>query len=168
MRNKNVGLLIIGIAIILGVIVFLFNNALTKIVDTSCSHGPSCPMYGTINVQTYVAIALIAIIIVIGLILIFSKEEKQIVFKRIKERNNNNNDNIKLQDKEKNLKLLDQDEKKIYQSIIDAQGTIFQSDLVDKAGFDKVKVTRILDKLEGRQLIERRRRGMTNVVILKH
>jgi len=45
---------------------------------------------------------------------------------------------------------------------------MFQSELVDENGYTKVKVTRILDKLEGRGLIERRRRGMTNVVILKH
>ena len=32
----------------------------------------------------------------------------------------------------------------------------------------KVKVTRILDKLEGRGLVERKRRGMTNVVMLKN
>jgi uncharacterized membrane protein len=122
-------------------------------------------MYGTINVQTYVAIALIAIIVIIGLVLIFSREEKQIVFKKIKEKNNIKDN--RLQNKEQNLKLLDQDEKKVYQLLIDSQGTIFQSDLVDKSGFDKVKVTRILDRLEGRQLIERRRRGMTNVVLLK-
>ena len=165
MKNKHVGLLILGIAVLIGVIVFLFNNALIKIVDTSCTHGPSCPMYETIHTQTYISIALIAIILVIGLILIFSKEEKQIIIKRIKEKSGVND--LKLKYKESNLKLLDVDEKKIYQSILDAQGTIFQSDLVDKMGFDKVKVTRILDRLEGKQLIERRRRGMTNVVLLK-
>ena len=47
-----------------------------------------------------------------------------------------------------------------------SNGTIFQSDLVEKSDFSKVKVSRILDKLEGRQLIERKRRGMTNVVVL--
>jgi uncharacterized membrane protein len=165
MRNKNVGLLILGMALLIGAIVFLFNNALITIVNTSCSHGTTCPMYGTIKTQTYISIALIAIIVVIGIVLIFSKEEKQIVVKRIKEKSEINEQ--KLKDKENNLKLLDTDEKKIYQSIIDAQGTIFQSDVVDKTGFDKVKVTRILDRLEGRQLIERRRRGMTNVVLLK-
>lgn len=38
----------------------------------------------------------------------------------------------------------------------------------NKTGLTKVKVTRILDRLEGREIIERKRRGMTNVVILKH
>lgn len=164
MKNKFVGLLIIGLALVIGIIVFLFNNALTSIVDSSCSHGPTCPMYGTIHTQTYIGIALIAIIVIIGLILLFSKEEKQIVIKKIKEKSL---DDIKLKDKEQNLKMLDAEEKKMYQLLIDNKGTIFQGDLVEKSGFDKVKVTRILDRLEGRQLIQRMRRGMTNVVMLK-
>lgn len=51
--------------------------------------------------------------------------------------------------------------------IIDSQSTIFQSDLVEKSSFYKVKVIKILDWLEGRQFIERKQGGMTNVVILK-
>ncbi len=160
MKNKNVGFLIIGIALVIGIIVLLFNTALRDIVDTSCSHGTSCPMYGTINTQTYVAIALIAIIIVIGIILILSKEERKIITKIVKEKGKEKKVEI-------NLNKLDKDEKKLVQTIQEAQGTIFQSELVEKSGFDKVKVTRILDRLEGKQLIERKRRGMTNVVILK-
>jgi len=161
MKNKFVGFLIIGLAIIIGVIVFLFNNALTNIVDTSCSHGSSCPMYGTIHTQTYIAIALIAVIVVIGLVLLFSKEEKQIVIKKIKEKQVNE------EKKKVDLSLLDKDEKVLVNLIHENKGTMFQSDLVDKSGFDKVKVTRILDKLEGRQVIQRMRRGMTNVVLLR-
>ena len=62
---------------------------------------------------------------------------------------------------------LNSEEKKVMETIIHAEGSIFQSELAEKTGFDKVKITRILDKLEGRQIIERKRRGMTNVVILK-
>lgn len=63
--------------------------------------------------------------------------------------------------------LLNDDEKLLVEKIKESQGTIFQSELVEKTGFTKVKVTRILDKLEGKGVIERKRRGMTNVVILK-
>jgi len=52
--------------------------------------------------------------------------------------------------------------------IIESDGSIIQSDLVERTKFNKVKVTRILDRLEGMNLIERRRRGMTNIVMLKH
>ncbi|MBN1156717.1 MarR family transcriptional regulator [Candidatus Woesearchaeota archaeon] len=65
------------------------------------------------------------------------------------------------------LSELDEEEKSILIKVIEAEGTMFQSDIVEKTGYTKVKVTRILDKLEGRGIIERRRRGMTNVVIMK-
>jgi len=158
MKNENVGMLIIGIAVILGVIVLLFNNALTTIVSTSCSHGIECAMYGTIKTQTYIAAALIGIIVIIGIVLMISKEEKKIITKTIRE-------------KEKKIQIdtsnLNSEEKKIMQIIMDAKGSIFQSELSEKSGFDKVKVTRILDRLEGQGIIERRRRGMTNIVLLK-
>jgi uncharacterized membrane protein len=159
MKNKNVGFLIIGLAVVIGIIVFLFNTALTTIIGTSCSHGPTCPMYGTVRTQTYVGVALIGIIVIIGLVFVFSKEDKEIVFKRIKEK-------VEIRRKPINYSNLDKEEKVLVKIIEGAEGTIFQSDLVEKSGFDKVKVTRILDRLEGKQLIERRRRGMTNVVIL--
>lgn len=165
MKNRNVGLLIIGLAVVIGVIVLLYNNALITIVDTSCSHGTTCPMYGTIRTQNYIGIALIVIIVIIGLVLLFSKEEKQIIFKKVKEKNTSENQGLKI--KEQNLRLLDLEEKKVYQTLLDNKGTIFQSDLVERSGFDKVKVTRILDRLEGKQFIQRMRRGMTNVVMLK-
>jgi uncharacterized membrane protein len=63
--------------------------------------------------------------------------------------------------------LLNEEEKKAIVLLKEADGTMFQSDLVDKSGFTKVKITRILDVLEGKRLVERKRRGMTNVVILK-
>jgi hypothetical protein len=158
MKNKNVGLLIIGIAIILGIIVFLFNNALKNITSSSCSMGTTCPMYGTINVQTYVAGALIAIIVIIGVILMLSKEEKQIIMKTIRE---------KIEKKGISIAGLNAEEKKLIRIISEAKGSIFQSELTEKSGFDKVKVTRVLDRLEGQGFIERRRRGMTNIVLLK-
>lgn len=60
------------------------------------------------------------------------------------------------------------EEKKLYEITNGTGGAIFQADLVEKSGFSKVKVSRILDALEGRGLIERRRRGMTNMVVLKN
>ena len=47
------------------------------------------------------------------------------------------------------------------------QKTVFQADLIEQTEFGKAKMTRILDRLEGKGYIERKRRGMTNVVVLK-
>ncbi len=59
-------------------------------------------------------------------------------------------------------------EKLVLERIMESKGTIFQPELVGKTELSEVEVTRIPDKLEGRELVERKRRGMTNVVILKH
>ncbi|MDE1824627.1 MAG: MarR family transcriptional regulator [Candidatus Micrarchaeota archaeon] len=67
----------------------------------------------------------------------------------------------------KALRLMRPEERKLYELIEQADGAIFQSELVERSKLTKVKVTRILDRLEGRGLVERRRRGMTNMVLLK-
>jgi hypothetical protein len=162
MKNKNVGFLIIGIGIIIGVIVLIFNFGLRDIVAQSCTHGPDCTMYDTIAIQTWVSLAIAGLVLVIGLFLIFSKEDKEIIVKTVKQK-------VEIEKKVKPIDYskLDKEEKIVIKAVEDAQGTIFQSDIVEKIGFSKVKVSRILDRLEGKQLIERKRRGMTNVVILK-
>ena len=79
MKKKNVGYLIAGIAVLIIFIIFLFNRGLTEIVKTTCSHGPSCPMYGTINTQTYLSSGIAFFVLIIGIFLIFSKENEKII-----------------------------------------------------------------------------------------
>jgi len=62
---------------------------------------------------------------------------------------------------------LEDDEKKIYEIIRGKNGSAYQSDLIKETGYSKVRVTRILDKLETNDILERRRRGMTNIIVLK-
>jgi len=168
MKNRIVGILVIGIALLIGFIIFSFNQAMTTIVSTSCSHGPECPMWGTIKFQTNVSIGIMVFVIMIGVYLIFFGKEEKIItkFKMIKPQIEPKK--ITKENYQKVISTLDKEEKIVLEKIIESQGTIFQSELVDKTKFTKVKVTRILDKLEGKGLIERKRRGMTNVVILKH
>ena len=64
------------------------------------------------------------------------------------------------------IKKLSGDSKAVFDAVA-AEGTVFQSDLIRKTGFSKVKVSRILDRLEMTGLVERRRRGMANVIVLK-
>jgi len=160
MKNKNVGYLISGIAIVIVFIILIFNMGLKNIVQDTCTHGSTCTMYDTISLQTNISLAIAGLILVIGLFLIFSKEEIKIITKTKK---------IHVTEKRKPIDYskLAKDEKVVMKVIEQADGTIFQSDLVEKSEFSKVKVSRILDKLEGRGLLERKRRGMTNVVVLK-
>ncbi len=152
MKNKQVGILLIGVSILIGFIIFSFNKALKDIVSTSCSHGSECAMWGTIELQTNISMGLVLFILIGGLYLFFSRE-------KIKSIEKTENKNI--------LKKLNEDEKFVLDKIKESEGSIFQSELVEKTEFNKVKITRILDRLEGLKIIERKRRGMTNVVILK-
>jgi uncharacterized membrane protein len=164
MKNKNVGWLIIGISFIISLIVFIFNQALKSIVGQTCSHGPTCPMYGTIQVQTWISLVIAALIFLIGLFLILTKESERIIIKKIKP---TLNITPKKFDK-KLLEKLNQEEKKIMNLLLENKGNMLQSELVTKTEFGKVKITRILDSLESQGFIERKRRGMTNVVFLKN
>jgi hypothetical protein len=167
MRNRVVGVLIIVIAVLIGFIILSFNRAMTNIVNTSCSHGPSCPMWGTIDFQTNVSIGIMLFIVVIGLYLIFFSKEEKIVTKIKTIKPQIESKKITKENYKNIMRDLSGEEKIVLGKIIDSQGTIFQSDLVDKTKLNKVRITRILDKLEGKNLIERRRRGMTNVIVLK-
>ena len=160
MKNKNVGFLIMGISVIIGIIIFIFNMGLKKIVSQTCVHGPSCTMYDTIKTQTNLSLAIAGIILIIGLFFVFSKETEKIIL-RTRTRT--------IKEKRKvNLENLDSEEKKIIKIIQDENGAIFQKTLMEKLNMGKVGMTRILDKLEGKQVIERKRRGMNNIVVLKN
>lgn len=63
--------------------------------------------------------------------------------------------------------MLEGDEKTLLQQIIDSND-ILQRELVSKTGFSEPKVSRLLDKLERRGLILRRRDGMGNRISLKN
>lgn len=163
MKNKNVGYLIVGISILIVLIIILFNQGMTSIVNETCSHGPSCTMYTTIKTQTYLSFTIAGLIFVIGLFLIFSKENEKIVIRQIKPLG-------KIEPKKfnkKSLENLDKNEARIMNLLLENKGSMFQSDIIEKTKLNKVKITRLLDSLEAQGLIERRRRGMTNIVILK-
>lgn len=161
MENKNVGWLIIGLAALMIIIILLFNTALKDIVRGSCTvaHGEAelCPMFNSINQQTYFALAVVGILIIVGLVLIFSKPKEKLVIKRITE---------KKPQKSYNISQLKPEEKQVFK-MIQEQGAIFQADLIEKTGLGKVTISRIIDRLEGKGYVERKRRGMTNVVVLK-
>ena len=160
MENRKVGMLIIGIAVVMGLIVLLFNSALKNIVGETCTHGAECGMYDTISTQTWLSLGIVLLIVVIGLFIMFSKPKERIVEKTIIK---------KVQEKKKKIDLggLDKKEKEAVALIQSENGTMFQADLMEKLGVGKVGMTRLLDKLEAKQIIERKRRGMNNVVVIK-
>ena len=148
---------IIGIALALILIIFIFKGALEQIVREGCTEGPTCPMFGTINQQTWLALGIVAILIIIGLVMIFTKPRERIIVKKVTERK-----------KKIDLSKLDAKEKELIRLLEKENGTIFQAELMEKLEIGKVGITRLLDKLEAKQIIERKRRGMNNVVVLRN
>ena len=65
------------------------------------------------------------------------------------------------------LNSMDMSERRIFEKLIEEKGSMLQSLLIRHTGYSKVKMTRILDKLEQKDLIDRKRRGMTNIVMIK-
>ena len=78
-----------------------------------------------------------------------------------------NNESMKKDFKIIDSSKLDEEEKLIYNILKNKNGSAYQSDLIKETGFSKVKITRILDKLELSEILERKRRGMTNIVVLR-
>lgn len=148
-------MLIIGIAIVMAILVLVFNNVLYDSIGLTCSHGPTCEMYDSVKVQTYISLSIVAVIFIIGLVIMFTKPKEKIIVKKIKEAK-----------RKIDMAKLDRDEKKVMEILL-KENAIFQSALMEKLEIGKVKMTRLLDKLEAKQLIERKRRGMNNVVVLK-
>ena len=113
-------------------------------------------MYDSVNYQKYLALGIVGILIIFSAILIFSKPKEKIVVKKFKEKK-----------KKLDLEGLDNKEKEVIKILEKENGTIFQADLMEKLSTGKVGITRLLDKLEAKQLIERKRRGMNNIVVLR-
>src|SRR3989344_2944247 len=88
MENKNVGYLLLGVSILIIGIIFLFNSALKQIVNESCTMAghESCQMYDTITQQTYLSLGIAGLLIIVSLVLIFSKQEEKIIIRKIKEK----------------------------------------------------------------------------------
>ncbi len=162
-NHKTIGSILVGFALIL-LFVLTFvkidvdeqGEALCSSVHANKEDMNQCPVH-TSNLSWLLvsAFGIAFLVLGSGIYMIFlplkkEKEEKE-----------------EIQYKKVDLARLDGDEQKIYTLIRTKEGSEYQSDLIQETGYSKVKVSRILDKMEGKGLIERKRRGMTNIVILK-
>lgn len=162
MENKHVGWLVVGISIVIVGIIFLFNNAMQEIVAEGCPlqfhDGARCPAYRTIEQQTYLSLAIVGVLIVLGAVLTLSKPGQKAVIRRVGKLPRIN----ALRKKES----LTSEERGILE-LLSKSGPAFQATLIEQSGFGKAKMTRVLDRLENRGFVERKRRGMTNIVVLR-
>jgi len=159
MENKKVGWMILGMSIIMVILFLIFNVSLNKIINETCTHGAECAMYDTMAVQFWMSITIIIIVAAIGLFIMFSKPEEKTVIRKIQE---------KAKTRKIDKSKLDKQERELIEILEKENGAIFQATLMERLNIGKVGITRLLDKLEAKQLIERKRRGMNNIVVLKN
>lgn len=158
-NQKNMGFLLIALSVVLILLlVFVKINMddrgafLCQAVSTNPNMDMSeCPAHNDNSSWLIViAFALVFLVLVSGIYLAFFQGKKEAPEPR-----------------KVDLSKLDEGEKKIYDLLKENDGSMYQSDIIKKTGLSKVNVTRILDKMEGRKILERKRRGMTNIIILK-
>jgi len=155
-KNSYIGFGLIVIAIVLAFLVASLTTIIQEVNVGSCGmEADVCPHARNIPVETAVGYGMSLVLGFIGIYLITVDLRKA---KIGKESTKNWN---------KVISALQGEEKNIYGLIASADGVMFQSDIVEKSEMQKVKVSRVLDRLEARNLVERRRRGMSNVVVLK-
>jgi len=155
MENKNVGWMIVGIGVVIVIMVLVLSSTLRNLAASGCGCVGECSMNESARAQTAISLAISGLIIVIGIFFIFVKPKEKIIVRKVKERK-----------KKLDLSKLDKDEKRVVDFLLKENKAVFQADLMEKLEIGKVKTTRLLDKLEAKQLIERKRRGMNNIVVL--
>lgn len=159
MNIRYLGIALIALSIALFLIMYNFSNTMLDIIDSgqigSCQSYDVCPHVAVLN-QAYLGYVLALVIFMIGLFMtIFGGRALNTEAVNVKR---NWSDVIS---------TLKGDERDIYEKIVASEGMMFQGDLVEQSGFPKAKVSRILDRMEGKGLLERKRRGMANAVVLK-
>ncbi len=159
MENKYVGYLLLGVSVLVILLILLFNVTLKDIVKASCGelHGDSCPMGRNVDQQTYIALGVVGLLIIVSFVLIFSEPYEKVIVKTR---------TVQKRKKKIDMAGMRSEDKKVLK-LIQEKGALFQADLIEETEFGKAKMTRIIDRLEGKGFVERKRRGMTNVVVLK-
>lgn len=149
------GISIIGISIITFSILLSVSLSYAHIKHVECG-SPTCTVANHIPVQSYAGFGLLITSAGLGSYLTFQpqKIEKMSPLSKSK--------------LSKLVEGLQGEERKVFGELTKNDGSVFQNDLIGSTGYSKVKVSRILDKLETKGIVERRRRGMANLVLLKY
>jgi len=166
--NKTAVGVVALLLILFAASVFFYNRTLNDLAAGSCtdSAGPSCPHAKIVDTQNIIIFTLVAVIAIMAGWLAYSAYVKP---SQLPVEEAAKGETRAAPHRAKKLKGdgLDADETRIVAIINEGGGSVYQSDVIRKTGFSKVKVSRILDRLEQKGLIERKRRGMTNLVVVK-
>jgi uncharacterized membrane protein len=168
--DKRVGFVFILIALIVGATAVADKMNTEQLITEYQNRTGTCFIGGTcLHAQTSMTFIILSVIVgvifVIGVLIIFlSIRDKKIHKEHKKEKEEERRKPEKRTERKLSLTA---EQKKIYDILLDSDGSMLQGELVEKSGLNKVTVSRILDKLEMQNIIERRRHGMSNIVVVK-
>lgn len=149
MNNREFGLIFLGVTVLIWLLAWSYESTMYNIVNTSCTHGPTCPMYIALDAQRNLSTTLIIILMGVSVYLILSdKIRSLLILKKIK-------------------LAVSSDERKVYDYLLKHGNQALQAELMELLNTSKVKTTRILNRLENKGLIERKRKGLSNNVVLR-
>ena len=163
MRLQKIGLVIVAVSvIILGLLIFFkfqTDSQMLTACEQSCGEAggvscslDSCPYHQGNNLSWVLIVMSILVAFIGGTGVYLSLPTKT---EKITE------------EKEYDLTVLSEEEKKIFLYIKDHKEGVYQSNITKEFALSKVQTTRLLDKLEGFGILERKRRGLTNLIVVK-
>ncbi|MBU1205060.1 MAG: MarR family transcriptional regulator [Nanoarchaeota archaeon] len=168
MDNKIIGTMLIAVCLVLGFLIFTFNNALNAQAEASCNcvemqESGVCPMENQTPWQTYLGIILISGIAALGIYLIFFEKSQKEIAKILEKQKH-----IQLKEEKFDILLmgLNDDEKKVLKAVKEQDG-ITQQTLRLRTDIHKSKLSIVLDGLEKKGLITRKEKGKTKQVFIK-
>jgi hypothetical protein len=172
-RNKTMMGVVAVLLLLFVAAIFFYNRTLNDLAASSCTEDASiCPHAKVVDTQNLVIGVLVFVVaIMAGWLLYnayFAKAAPAEAPRAAPAAQAGQGANA-AQGKKRKIAAasLDSDEARVVAFINEGNGSVYQSDILKKTGFSKVKVSRLLDKLEQKGLLERKRRGMTNLVVAK-
>ena len=171
--HKIIGVLLIVLSVIIllfGVWIKVYNDNIAQfhVNETgSCYLPDGTCLHSTSDSIMYSSIGIAFLVFLASLYFILHKDrQNKIITKKVAKRRINEKV-MRPNVLNSAPKTLNAESKKVFEIITQANGAILQGEIVAKSGMDKVKVSRVLDKLEMQGLVERRRHGMSNLVLRK-
>ncbi len=163
MINKKLGFVLIVLSLALGIFLFYIHTSLSlEAEQLGCFEPMDCKGIEDSFAFTSFSFGIVGFILALGVYLIaFYKGEEEII-KHIENHKNKNS-----QDEKFNiiLSVLDKEEQRVLKSIREEEG-VSQSTLYIRLGVSKAKLSEILKRLEGKNLVKKEKKGKNNYLYL--
>jgi hypothetical protein len=162
-ENKAMVGVVIALLLLFAVSVFFYNRTLNDLAAGSCTDAPgACPHEKIVETQNAIIGVLLLVIIAMVVFLAY-----QLYWAKADGGKPNAEAPSAKNARKVDASALDADEKKVLEIVQAGSGSVFQSEIIGKLGYSKVKISRVLDRMEQKGIVERKRRGMANLVVLK-